>query len=961
MASQSHQYCRQPLSRGGGSIGLASAALVAGAAFSAACGDGGTEPEPPQPNRAPVAQSPIAAQTVPVGETVVLSVASAFSDPDGDGLTYAVTSSAPSVASVTVSGVNVTVTGVSAGTANVTLTASDPSGLSAQQAFQVTVPNRPPEVTDSIPDQTPQAGDTVSVNLAQHFSDPDGDDVAYEASSSDVAVASASVSGSVLTIAAVGSGTASVTVTASDPSGLSARQTLQVTVPSQPPEVTDSIPDQTLHAGDTVSVNLLQHFSDPDGDELTYEASSSAVAVASTSVSDGVLTIAAVGSGIANVTVTASDPTRLSAQQTLRVTVPNRPPVVTDSIPDQTPQSGDTVSVNLVQYFSDPDGDALTYEASSSDTAVASASVSGSVLTIAAVGSGTASISVTASDPGGLSASQDLGVTVAERGVCGRTPQIRDGIVEAIGTSGCESVTAADLAGIRSLFFVLGGLTSLRQGDFDGLTGLRSLVLANHELVSLPDGVFVGLKSLENLEVSHNKLASLQPNIFTGLSNLESLRLIDNQLVSLHEGVFSGLDRVTSLALTHNKLNSISASAFSGLNSLNFLDLQNNELTSLPESVFSDLTRLQLLHLHNNRLTSLPQGIFSGLDELGAIWLSNNQLESLPVGVFSGLHDLETVALEDNLLSSLPVGVFTDMSTQSLFLDGNRLASLPEGVFSGLTDLATLSLSTNQLDSLPSGVFSGLASLQGLILAENRLESLPEGIFSGLPGFEFLWLGNNPGAPFEFRLQFDRTDGPNGAASPDSVRLVLAEGAPFNLTVPLSAQNGTLSATSATLPAGSTSGPALIVTQGSAAQSTRVTATGTPPDLDQDPRFEGFTIGWPAELVLFSSGAVGDATGFGSASLTTRGLSSFSSTSLGRFSAPVQAPQELPTLVPVPSFIEKLRLQLDPHRHLTPAPLEARPWDDRDAPHRTDSDLRPDPGPSRRHAFTLTLLQGGWE
>ncbi len=54
-------------------------------------------------------------------------------------------------------------------------------------------------------------------------------------------------------------------------------------------------------------------------------------------------------------------------------------------------------------------------------------------------------------------------------------------------------------------------------------------------------------------------------------------------------------------------------------------------------------------------------------------------------------------------------------------------------------------------------------------------------------------------------------------------------------------------------------------------------------------------------------------------------LDSFSSTSLGRFSAPVQAPQELPTLVPVPSFIEKLRLQLNPHRHLTPAPLEARP------------------------------------
>ena len=197
----------------------------------------------------------------------------------------------------------------------------------------------------------------------------------------------------------------------------------------------------------------------------------------------------------------------------------------------------------------------------------------------------------------------------------------------------------------------------------------------------------------------------------------------------------------------------------------------------------------------------------------------------------------------------------------------NQLDSLPSGTFSGLSSLQALFLAENQLTSLPSGIFSGLSSLQALVLTGNQLDSLPEGIFSGLPGFEWLWLNENPGAPFEFGLQFERIDGPNGAASPDSVRVVLAEGAPFDLEVPLSVQSGSLSASTALLPAGSTAGPALSVTQGTSGESTRVTASGTPPDLGSNPAFEGFTIGWPAELVLFGSAAGWVGTGFGSASL----------------------------------------------------------------------------------------------
>ena len=111
-----------------------------------------------------------------------------------------------------------------------TVTATDPGGLSAEQSFTVTVPNRAPEVSDSIPDAEVFVGETVDVDLSGRFADPDGDDLSYEAASSNWGgVAKAYVSGASLTVAAVGAGTATITVTAADQSGLSVDDVFEVT------------------------------------------------------------------------------------------------------------------------------------------------------------------------------------------------------------------------------------------------------------------------------------------------------------------------------------------------------------------------------------------------------------------------------------------------------------------------------------------------------------------------------------------------------------------------------------------------------------------------------------------------------------------------------------------------------------------------------------------------------------
>ncbi len=97
--------------------------------------------------------------------------------------------------------------------------------------------------------------------------------------------------------------------------------------------------------------------------------------------------------------------------------------VKTPPMPDSVPPTHDMVVGNHVEldfstFFTDEDGDELTYTAVTSDPAVATASVDGSVVTTTAADQiedsvGTVvTLTVTATDPGGLSAEQEAMVRV---------------------------------------------------------------------------------------------------------------------------------------------------------------------------------------------------------------------------------------------------------------------------------------------------------------------------------------------------------------------------------------------------------------------------------------------------------------------------------------------------------------------------------------------------------------------
>ena len=367
------------------------------------------------PNRPPHAVGAIAEQDVYVGDTVAIEVAAHFSDPDGDTLTYTAASSDTALAAVSVSEGTVTVTGVAVGSVAVTVTATDTEGLAAEQGFAATVPNRAPEAVGTVAAREVHVGDSVTIDVAANFVELDGQELAYAVATSDAATVSVAVTGSAVTVRGVAVGMAMVTVTAQDPGELSVEQEFAVTVPNRAPGAVGTLSDLELEVDSVMTVEVAAHFAEPDGEELEYSVGSSDTTRVSVSISGTVVTMRGVRAGQATVTVVATDPGGLTAKQDFVVSVPNRPPVAVGAIADRVIQAGNIVEVNVADYFSDPDSDALWYYAASSDTTRVRATVLGRVATVRGVVAGTATVTVTARDPGGLSAVQSFLVTVPNR------------------------------------------------------------------------------------------------------------------------------------------------------------------------------------------------------------------------------------------------------------------------------------------------------------------------------------------------------------------------------------------------------------------------------------------------------------------------------------------------------------------------------------------------------------------
>ena len=401
---------------------------------------------------------------------------------------------------------------------------------------------------------------------------------------------------------------------------------------------------------------------------------------------------------------------------------------------------------------------------------------------------------------------------VGTLGICDRTEQVRDDIISmlnsqslgSLGIKDCSEVTGEHLARIWVLDLNGGGvfgkrITSLKSGDFQGLSGLTELELVDNSLSELPEGVFDGLASLEILTMHENALGSLPDGVFDDLTNLYALALHDNELSSLSGDVFTGLGGLTRLVAANNNLTSLPDGVFSGMSKLQEVNFSGNP--NAPFTLTAELERkgdegvvvkvgegapfemTVTLSAQGGTLSATTVVIDGGDTEsavvtvtpegAGAVTVNVDSAafpdagtvrngiqagvgESLTLGAAaSGICD-RTEQVQDAILGRL-YGVDDCADVTDSHLAGITIGlwignddpndrpalSLKSGDFAGLVNIEMLGIYYHTMDALPEDIFEGLTGLNRLYLGGNQLGALPEDVFDGLGNLVRLDLNGN--------------------------------------------------------------------------------------------------------------------------------------------------------------------------------------------------------------------------
>ena len=175
-----------------------------------------------------------------------------------------------------------------------------------------------------------------------------------------------------------------------------------------------------------------------------------------------------------------------------------------------------------------------------------------------------------------------------------------------------------------------------------------------------------------------------------------------------------------------------------------------------------------------------------------------------------------------------------------------------------LAALREVDVSERGLAALRGRDLSGLTGLRVLDLSENLLAALPAGLFEGLGALDELQLQDNPGAPFALTVGLARDDAEVWAPGPARVLARLAQGAPLDVRVGVTATNATLSSDAVHLAAGALASAPLRVTRVEAGAARLTASAPALPDtrcglLGLYRCYRGVTLTAGAPLVLFKA------------------------------------------------------------------------------------------------------------
>ena len=146
-----------------------------------------------------------------------------------------------------------------------------------------------------------------------------------------------------------------------------------------------------------------------------------------------------------------------------------------------------------------------------------------------------------------------------------------------------------------------------------------------------------------------------------------------------------------------------------------------------------------------------------------------------------------------------------------------------------LAAITSLNLRNAGITALKKGDFSDMTGLTTLNLFNNALSSLPDGIFEGLTSLTTIRLGRNSVDPFPLTVSLEKV-------GTDQFKAVAPAGATFDIVLPVTVTNGSISggATTLTVSQGSVESGLLTVTRTSGTTAAVTADIGTLPSLPRN-------------------------------------------------------------------------------------------------------------------------------
>ena len=467
----------------------------------------------------------------------------------------------------------------------------------------------------------------------------------------------------------------------------------------------------------------------------------------------------------------------------------------TRSVAENTPSGQD---IGTAVAATDADNDTLTYSLGGTDAdSFSMDTATGQLQTSGALDYETkSSYSVTVSVSDGNGGTDTIAVTinvtnVTVSTVSQRTQQVQDAIVAAVpDVYNADEVTPAHLAAITYLDLSYQNITSLKSGDFSGLTGLTDLSLSGNSISNI--SALSGLTTLTYLHLGDNSISNI--SALSGMTKLTELYLWSNSISNI--SALSGMTKLTRLELSNNTISNVSA--LERLTALTDLKLSNNSISdynplrrllaaidgiedhpgftldiNIPP-VFTDGTStrryvaeytpsgqdigdpVSATDANKDSLTYSLEGtdadafnIDSATGQLqtnAALRYQTKRSYSVTVSVDDGYSGTDTIAVtiyvtDVNEASITPVNRRTQEVQDAIVAEVPDADSADEVTVAHLAAITELDLSYFSITSLKSGDFSGLPSLTELNLDGNSISNISP--LSGLTKLTKLYLSAN--------------------------------------------------------------------------------------------------------------------------------------------------------------------------------------------------------------------------